>query len=217
MKPQDFFEVYTPIVMKEYQATPREKRVLCSITLSQMVEETEWGESRLFIEKNNAFGIKDSSDGKWTTREFINGIWIKIQDGFKSFASVYDSVMYHTDLINRLSLYKGIPGNEDPEDVARRLTGTWATNPMYGNNLLDICHKYSLFSVDELVKKGGDIMELVDYQWTMLDEIIGSYYNEGIITEWAWVEKVRSKNLTQSESIFLQWVLLRSMVAGRSE
>lgn len=52
-----------------------------------------------------------------------------------------------------------------------------------------------------------DMNKVLDYaQWTWneLDKYIGDAYNDKIIDEWAWVEKVRKKKLTYGELLMLK-------------
>lgn len=74
----DFIAAIAPYA----QAEMKRSGVLASITLAQGALESAWGRS---APGNNLFGIKGSGQQQ-TTKEFINGQWITIVDGF----CVYD-------------------------------------------------------------------------------------------------------------------------------
>lgn len=47
-------------------------------------------------------------------------------------------------------------------------------------------------------------LEYAEWAWKELDKYVGDAYNDKIIDEWAWVEKVRKKKLTYGELILLK-------------
>ncbi|WMT39308.1 N-acetylmuramoyl-L-alanine amidase [Paenibacillus sp. D2_2] len=48
------------------------------------------------------------------------------------------------------------------------------------------------------------VLEYGTWAWEELDKYIGDAYNDKIISEWSWVEKVRKKKLTYGELILLK-------------
>lgn len=57
------------------------------------------------------------------------------------------------------------------------------------------------------VKEEDEVNKVLEYDnwaWEELDQYVGDAYNDKIITDWAWVEKVRKKKLTYGELILLK-------------
>ncbi|WP_315793063.1 hypothetical protein [Paenibacillus sp. BIC5C1] len=48
------------------------------------------------------------------------------------------------------------------------------------------------------------VLDYAQWTWNELDKYIGDAYNDKIIAEWAWVEKVRKKKLTYEELLMLK-------------
>jgi hypothetical protein len=87
--------------------------------------------------KNNYFGIKgEGSDRK--TKEFINGQWISIVDGFIDFPDLQTCVTYLVDRWYRdYQRFKGVNRAGSPEECARLLVAEgYATDPQYSDKLI---------------------------------------------------------------------------------
>ncbi|PQP82114.1 hypothetical protein C0Q44_20905 [Paenibacillus sp. PCH8] len=48
------------------------------------------------------------------------------------------------------------------------------------------------------------VLDYAQWAWNELDQYIGNAYNDKVIDEWAWVEKVRKKKLTYGELLLLK-------------
>lgn len=53
--------------------------------------------------------------------------------------------------------------------------------------------------IDTGVDEEMNPMQIPDWAWTEIDQIVGDAYNEGIIEQWDWVQKVRDKQMTLTE------------------
>jgi hypothetical protein len=87
--------------------------------------------------KNNYFGLKGEGSDR-ETKEFINGQWISIVDGFIDFPDLQTCVTY---LVNRwyrdYQRFKGVNRAGSPEECARLLVAEgYATDPQYSDKLI---------------------------------------------------------------------------------
>ncbi|MNW63328.1 hypothetical protein D3C74_415310 [compost metagenome] len=48
------------------------------------------------------------------------------------------------------------------------------------------------------------VLDYAQWAWNELDQYIGDAYNDKVIDDWAWVEKVRKKKLTYGELLLLK-------------
>lgn len=86
----------------------KETKILPSITIAQAILESNWGESNLFKESNNLFGIK--ADPSWKgdyvtfeTREYHSQM---IKDKFRKYDSVEDSIADHSNFLSKNKRYE---------------------------------------------------------------------------------------------------------------
>jgi flagellum-specific peptidoglycan hydrolase FlgJ len=104
---------------------------------AQSALETSWGRSSLLLKYNNFAGIKDT-DGKNSTspvatKEFINGKWITIMDGFETWPSPYEGLEGYAKFIHRNKRYaKALLYPNDPyQYIAEIHKAGYATSPNY--------------------------------------------------------------------------------------
>ncbi|MEF3313353.1 glucosaminidase domain-containing protein [Paenibacillus sp. GYB004] len=124
--------------------------VLASITIAQAALETGWGAS---VPGNNLFGIKGSGTTQ-DTREYINGQWVTIRAGFRTYASWEDSIQDHSRFLheNRRYANAGFFAHSAARDyagAARALQAAgYATDPNYASKLISIIESYGLTAYD---------------------------------------------------------------------
>jgi flagellum-specific peptidoglycan hydrolase FlgJ len=89
--------------------------------------------------KNNYFGIKGEGSDR-ETKEFINGQWISIVDGFIDFPDLQTCVTYLVDRWYRdYQRFKGVNRAGSPEECARLLVAEgYATDPQYSDKLIKL-------------------------------------------------------------------------------
>jgi len=107
------------------------------VIFAQSALETGWGRS---APQNNYFGIKGSG-GTQSTREYIGGRWVTVNDSFRGYSSMADSVDGYVDFItNPNSRRWGAARNAGtPEEAARAIAaGGYATDPNYASKLMSI-------------------------------------------------------------------------------
>jgi flagellum-specific peptidoglycan hydrolase FlgJ len=91
MNTSDFIVMIAPLAMAEQ----RRNSVLASITIAQGILESASGGS---APGNNLFGIKGKGQ-KLDTKEFVNGEWVTIKDGFRVYDSWGDSIRDHSNFL----------------------------------------------------------------------------------------------------------------------
>jgi flagellum-specific peptidoglycan hydrolase FlgJ len=134
----------------------REHGILASLTMAQAILESGWGKASI---GNNIFGIKAGSgwNGKTqvvSTKEFLNGKWVNIQDKFRDYPSIVDSIKDHTSLFVRLSRYQPLRGEQDYKRACYLVWKCgYATDPEYPNKLIQIIEQYKLYEYDKDVKE----------------------------------------------------------------
>lgn len=122
------------------------KEIGCSpeAIVAQAALETGWGKSAI---GNNVFGIK--ADSSWlgvkrlvTTREFVNGQYITIQDWFRDYSSLAEGLEDHFQFLKVNTRYADVfdPDNSlSDEDYFKRLQADgYATDPHYAKALMDM-------------------------------------------------------------------------------
>lgn len=133
--------------MKLYE---KNQQVLPSIVVAQAVLESSWGESALYRNANNPFGIKGSYQGqsiRYNTEEVISGKRITVQAAFRKYPSLLAAINDH----NRLLAQQFIKQSNviSYRKVAKLLQQNgYATDPNYAKKLIQIIRKYNLSKYD---------------------------------------------------------------------
>lgn len=112
------------------------------LVAAQWALESGWGAHT--SGKNNFFGIKGKGT-KRTTKEFLNGKEVTIEDEFQDFQSVEDCIQYLVDRWYKdYKENKGVNRATTREDAAKLLIKEgYATDPKYAEKLIDIMNKNS--------------------------------------------------------------------------
>ena len=140
-------------------------KIAPSITGAQAALESGWGSSKLAKPPyNNNFGIKASPD--WTgrkismsTQEYINGKWITINDDFRAYDTLSDSIADHSAFFTntewRKNNYREVVGQIDYKKAAKALQKAgYATDPGYPQKLINIIEQHNLQSWDQEALRG---------------------------------------------------------------
>lgn len=130
---RSFFDQMWPLAVGASTRTG----VPAEVIFAQSALETGWGRS---APQNNYFGIKGAG-GSQQTREFINGRWVTINDSFRGYSSMADSVEGYVAFINNPNSQRwGAARNaSSPEEAARAIAaGGYATDPNYASKLMSI-------------------------------------------------------------------------------
>lgn len=147
---EQFIASLVPVAQEEQQRYG----VFASITLAQAALESDWGKSELSSRYNNLFGIKSPNGSLMSTREYVNGEWITIQDTFAVYSSWEESVRAHTQLFvngtdwNR-SHYQSVLDATSYTQAAQALQDRgYATDPNYAQKLISLIQEYNLNQYD---------------------------------------------------------------------
>ena len=120
-----------------------------SVCLAQFGLESAWGTK--VTGKNNFFGEKASPGDSYTachTHEVIHGCVVAIIANFKNYTSPADAFMEHSRHLATSPYYVKAQAAKTAEDFAHALTGVYATDPEYGNKIVEIMRQSSLEKYD---------------------------------------------------------------------
>jgi flagellum-specific peptidoglycan hydrolase FlgJ len=154
MNTMDFIAILTPIAVADQYRSG----VLASITMAQAILESASGRS---APGNNLFGIKGKGQNL-ETKEFVNGKWITIQDGFRVYDSWEGSVRDHSDFLLENSRYTRAGFFDsckelDYKGAAQALQNAgYATDPQYASKLIRLIETFKLWKHDKEAKADMD-------------------------------------------------------------
>lgn len=152
-KEQSFIQLILPVSQKMYELYD----VRPSVSIAQAILESDWGESELAAEYNNLYGKKTDDLSRavmMETSEFVNGRWIVIQDHFKVYKNVTESIEDHALLmVNGTDwnpeLYHPVIEATTYEEASHALQQAgYATDPTYPQKLIDLIEHYELYKYD---------------------------------------------------------------------
>ncbi|OIL22165.1 glycoside hydrolase family 73 protein, partial [Oenococcus oeni] len=137
------------------QKRQKKDGILASITIAQMILESDWGKSSLASKYHNYFGVKSTSDDakktvKIDTQEYVNGQWVTVKGTFAVYKNWQESVYQH----NRLFLkgttwtkkqYKDVINAKNYTDGTKALVkNAYATDPDYAKKIIRLVERYHL-------------------------------------------------------------------------
>lgn len=144
-----YVEQYAEMAMSEQRISG----IPASITLGQGILETEAGNSELFHNANNHFGIKSKSDWKGETYTYTDDAPNEL---FKKYKDAQESFHDHSEHLHRnpryAPLFKIPVTNYKGWAVTIRKCG-YATDPKYAQRLIKIIEEFSLANYTELALK----------------------------------------------------------------
>ncbi|MGQ7886871.1 glycoside hydrolase family 73 protein [Paenibacillus sp. WC2504] len=147
MRNQEFINKIAPAAVEDMINTG----VLASITIAQAALESAWG---LSAPGNNLFGIKGSGTTQ-TTKEFINGEWVTINAGFRSYQDWFGSIADHSKFLLENSRYRNAGFFDqccamDYAGAAKTLQAAgYATDPQYAAKIIGIIENNRLQQFDQ--------------------------------------------------------------------
>ena len=139
------------------KASQARSGVPASVTVAQAILESDWGASSLARIANNYFGIKatgkiGSGGVVWMrTWEVIGGQDVYLQEPFRAYRSMADSVADHARLFTGLRLYSAaMKVVHDPLAFAEAIhTAGYSTDPGYVSKLARLMDQYDLGRLDQ--------------------------------------------------------------------
>ena len=142
-------------VVPAAQASERETHVPAAVTIAQAILESDWGRSQLSTKAQNYFGIKAASGPgpagvvNMDTWEVFNGQNTVINDGFKAYHNLYESVMDHGRFLANNPRYADAFQTSDPKVFAQRMhQDGYATDPDYSAKVNYLIDHYNLEQYD---------------------------------------------------------------------
>jgi flagellum-specific peptidoglycan hydrolase FlgJ len=133
-------------------AAQRRYGIPAAVTIAQAIDESGWGQSELATRDHNLFGIKGTGPAGtdvFVTSEYENGQWVTISAGFRAYHNVAESIADHSELLATDASYQRAMADRDvPDAFANDLTGVYATDPNYGENLIALMRLYNLYQYD---------------------------------------------------------------------
>ena len=153
-KEKQFIETIAPVV-KSFSSP-----LYPSIRIAQACLESDYGRSELALKAHNYFGIKASRPWQGSTYtkeslEVLEGQAKLEQAAFRQYESLEQSVADHAQFVNstpyRKDYYRQVIQAQSIDDQAQALTGTYATDPHYGQKLIRLIQRHQLEQYDQSV------------------------------------------------------------------
>jgi len=147
-----FFEALLPAAIE----SEKEFGVPAELTLAQAALESAWARSP--IGGYNIFGIKGSGPAGKTsvnTKEYLNGKWVQVKDGFAKYHNFNQAVKEHGELFHNGYYDKAVNQYSRDKNVYAfidNIQGIYATDPAYDKKIKSIIEDYGL---DKMVNNTG--------------------------------------------------------------
>lgn len=138
-----------------YENKKRGFPLFSSVVIAQAILETGWGKSTMMMKANAVFGIKATENWKGKvynakTWEVIDGKVYNIQDCFRAYNSIQESISDYFDLITKSERYrKALTTNNARECIQAIKDGGYATDPLYVDKIISIINGYNLAEYDK--------------------------------------------------------------------
>jgi flagellum-specific peptidoglycan hydrolase FlgJ len=168
-----FIAIMAPLAMADQKRTT----VLASITIAQSILESATGAS---APGNNLFGIKGKGQ-ELNTKEFINGEWVTVKDGFRVYDSWSSSVSDHSSFLLENIRYTNSGFFErckalDYKGAAQALQNAgYATDPQYAAKLISLIEQYMLYQYDLEAKVNmEDIVKRIEMLESKVAELLNT-------------------------------------------
>lgn len=163
-KRHEFAEKIAKPAIEVYQ---KQGTVLPSIVIAQAIQESNWGQSKLYQKANNIFGVKGDYKGQsisYYTDEYVSkdtpvkkGVKvvregdqkkISIPAQFRKYPDVYTAVANH-DRVTALNFIKkrNITSFEEQANLLQK--SHYATDPNYAKSLINLIKQYNLQKYDK--------------------------------------------------------------------
>lgn len=145
-------QIFIDDIASEAKTLQKQTSLFASITIAQAILESDWGRSDLAVEANNLFGIKGSFNEQSSimpTDEVIDGERITIDDSFKKYETIQESMVDHMEFLQG-GTYKAIKTSKNYREAASALqNGGYATDPNYAEKLIELIEEFKLNRYDK--------------------------------------------------------------------
>lgn len=139
----------SPDIIRAAQNSMRKWKVPASISLAQFALESAWGTKTSGT--HNYFGMKAKKGEPGIvcrTHEFFKGQMVETSANFRCFASPEEAFEAHAQLLATAPCYHKARSCLDYQSYAHALTGVYATDPHYGDKLVDLIERSKLAQYD---------------------------------------------------------------------
>ena len=147
---QQFLNTIIPMA----QADMKKTDILCSLSCSQAILESSWGQSGLTKNANNLYGIKGSYNGqsyKCMGFEEVNGKRVNQMIVWRKYPSWQESINDHSALFLKYDRYKNLRGCTDYKVACQNVKNDgYATSSSYVSSLLQLIQQYKLYQYDNI-------------------------------------------------------------------
>lgn len=159
---REFLEKIAPIAVR--QCKKHDGKIFASVCIAQAIHETGWGSSKKMASNNGYFGIKVGASAyhfgtAWKgaayntrTTEYYDPakqVPTKINDWFRAYSSMEDSVEDYYDMLCHCSRYRPALNQKTPRDCIEKIVaGGYATGPSYAQKIMDLINKHELYKYD---------------------------------------------------------------------
>lgn len=153
------------------QVWNKEHVVLPSIVIAQAIQESNWGQSKLYQKAYNIFGVKGTYNGKsisYYTDEYVSkdtkvakGVKVVMEGDkkkisvpatFRKYPSVYAAVENHSTVV-ALNFIKKKNVKSYEEQATMLQKNGYATDPNYAKSLIALIKQYDLAKYDQQATK----------------------------------------------------------------
>lgn len=149
-------ERFIALIGEQARKVAADHDVYASVMIAQAILESGSGSSALSqAPYNNLFGIKGSYQGRSvtmpTSEDDGTGSLYGIDASFRAYGSPYESMVDYAELVGESPVYKAARKDTaaTPEDAARALQGTYATDTSYAAKLVGLIETYHLTDYDK--------------------------------------------------------------------
>ena len=203
-----FIDVMRPLAQKHSKRY--NYSIFPSVCIAQACVESAYGTSQKMIQANAVFGIKVGRGTTYgdfwvggcykskTTEYYVGNIPSKVNDWFRAYPTIEDSVGDYFDLLNKSSRYAKALNCANPLACITGIKeGGYATSPSYVETIMKVIDSFGLDRFDMVMegsswanslasageksqkKSGGEELEIIDgdVASVVLDVIAGKYGN----------------------------------------
>ena len=173
-------EAFIETIGEQAKFIANKNNLYASVMIAQAILESGSGSSLLSkAPNNNLFGIKGSYKGQSvnfdTLEDAGNGSMYSINDGFRKYSTVSESLQDYADLltVDMASYYSGVTRDhaKTAQDAATFLQGRYATDTNYAAKLNGLIETYDLTRFDE--EQEFEVLGLIDYEAPKTKEVDG--------------------------------------------
>jgi flagellum-specific peptidoglycan hydrolase FlgJ len=154
MIPKEFISALSPSAIESMKLT----KVPASFVIAEGALESGWGQSGLYRDAFNMFGVK--ADPSWkgdiltmNTRECIKGTWCVVKAKWRKYKTLLECVNDHAQFFLKNKRYAGCFAARDGLEFARGVAKAgYATDPQYAEKICSIIRQHDLLKFDEAGK-----------------------------------------------------------------